>query len=213
MGDRPGPSAPSISASRSGTATSQMSRLSPAGVIAHVSNPASPRRASASGHWPSGTLQLGRNRISPMLTRTVRRVYGSMQVGSSTNASIPKARAERATAPRFSGSLRPSRTATRRWPAITSSSVGCARRSAAAIAPRCRSNPTMSCSSCLSTTYTGVSSGSSRSAIRAYFCCDTSTERTVWGEAISRSIATGPSAMKNSSPSIRRRAVALLSWR
>ena len=47
-----------------------------------------------------------------------------MHVGSRTRASMPRARAERAMAPRFSGSLSPSSTAMRRAPAIASAIDG-----------------------------------------------------------------------------------------
>ena len=59
---------------------------------------------------------------------------------------MPSARAERAMAPRFSGSLSPSSTATGRAVRSTSSTAGSGRRSAAATAPRCRSNPTVAAS-------------------------------------------------------------------
>ena len=59
---------------------------------------------------------------------------------------MPSARAERAMAPRFSGSLSPSSTAMRRAPAIASAIDGSGRRSAAATAPRCRSKPTVAAS-------------------------------------------------------------------
>ena len=83
---------------------------------------------------------------------------------------MPKARAERATAPRFSGSLSPSRTPSVRAPATTSSSVGSGRRSAAATAPRCRSNPTVAASTALVATYTGASTSSSAPSKRARAC-------------------------------------------
>ena len=47
-----------------------------------------------------------------------------MHAGSRTSPPIPKARADRATAPRFSGSLRPSSTASVAAPAATSASAG-----------------------------------------------------------------------------------------
>ena len=72
------------------------------------------RRTRRPATRAAATRHQRRIRISPMLTRTVRRVYGSRQVGSSTSPSKPKARAERATAPRFSGSLSPSSTTSRR---------------------------------------------------------------------------------------------------
>jgi hypothetical protein len=48
-----------------------------------------------------------------MLTLTVRRLYGSVQLGSISRPSMRNARAARAIAPRFSLSFRPSRTAIR----------------------------------------------------------------------------------------------------
>ena len=70
------------------------------------------RWSNTSGQSAASTRTTGRCRISPMLTRIERRLYGSVHVGSITSASMPSAREARAMAPRFSASFSPSSTAT-----------------------------------------------------------------------------------------------------
>ena len=185
-----------------------MSSASPAGVIAHTSKPAARRRSATSLHSSAPARAIGSVRTSPMLTRTVRRLYGSVHVASMIRPSMPKARAARAMAPRFSASLRPSSTATRCAPTTRSSTDGCGRRSAHAITPRWRSNPTTSAITSRSATYTGTLAAVSSSAFTANRSSRegaSSTDRTVCPDSIRRSIATYPSTMKHRSASYRRR--------
>ena len=69
--DRPGPSAPSSTATRAGTASVHRSAASSAGVSAHVSKPAAWSTSRSSGQCRARAT--GRWSTSPMLTRTVRR--------------------------------------------------------------------------------------------------------------------------------------------
>ena len=69
--DSPGPSAPSITATRAGTSSDHSGSAVGSGVSAHVSNPARWSTARSAGH--AAARAIGRNSTSPMLTRTVRR--------------------------------------------------------------------------------------------------------------------------------------------
>ncbi len=80
-----------------------------------------------------------------MLTRTVRRWYGSVHVGLSSMPPTPNARAARAIAPTFSSSFSASSTINRRAVDASCSSVTSGWRTADTSTARGRSNPTRSC--------------------------------------------------------------------
>ena len=140
-----------------------------------------------------------------MLTRIERRLYGSVHVGSITSASMPRARAARAIAPRFSASFRPSSTARR----VQVGGDVVERPLRQARAPRRPRrgggrSPPHSVITSRSATYTGTpraASSSSRARKRSTRDGASSTDRISCSESMRRSMATNPSAMNSSSPS------------
>ena len=92
-----------------------------------------------------------------MLTRMARRQRGSQQLGDTSTPSIPRAAAQRNTAPTLEGSARFSSTATRRAPRHTSSGVSGAGRAMAHRTPRVSAYPVRPASTSRSAVYTGTS--------------------------------------------------------
>ena len=111
---RPGPSAPTRNATRSGRCSE--ARRSPPGGEGDDRRARRPGRGR--GRRATGSRRAnGTWRTWPIDTRTGRRPSGSAVSGSSSTASTPKARALRNSEPRFSRSLMRSATTTRRAPA------------------------------------------------------------------------------------------------
>ena len=153
--DRPSPSAPSSTASRSGTATSNRSSAAGAGVNAHVSKPCARSVARSAGQLVApGDAQVqhlahAHPDRAPVVRVDARRVEHE--------AVDPEGAGRTGDGPdvlRVVEPLEHGDPACR--PRSTSSTDGSGRRSAAATAPRWRSKPTVATSTGARRTYTGA---------------------------------------------------------